>query len=308
MCLGAGRGGGETYPISNVRVINAYTLHCRVQSWPKETDPVLRRLRQRTGVMVELPAMRAPMAWAGDTDSLLRDAAEALGQRIEDANDVRLADVRTLNSFEITAGLILDGEPVTFGDVRKQLIPEAARSMGRYETGLFSGPGAKSTAEQNPPQSPPADTVERRFSSEGEANQYAYNLLSRQVDLSGIEAGTTFEEALDLLKEALEGELPLVVMWGLIEKETLIGRDAPVGMEGFGRMQVSTGLDLILYGADGGLRELFYFIEGGTITILPRSLAVKLSSNSIYDITELVRAPGDFAGEDFDSSFSDRGR
>jgi Flp pilus assembly secretin CpaC len=129
--------------------------------------------------------------------------------------------------------------------------------------------------------------------------------LESVVDLMGITQDTSFEDAIEMIKTAVEPNLNIVVLWRDLEDNAFIDRDTPVNLTFSSPVSVSMALELLLESVSGGFAELDYVVKNGivqiaTIESLPDRLQVVR-----YDVADLL---GERALFQFEMDTSDLGQ
>lgn len=130
--------------------------------------------------------------------------------------------------------------------------------------------------------------------------------LEKVVDLSMLTEDTTFEEAIELLRNSVEPALTIIVLWGDLSENAFIERDTPINMtgEGLNNIVLRTALSRVLQAvSSGGFAELGYVVEDGVITIATTDSLPTSYKTEVYDVTDLTNPPADF-DEDNQSDFT----
>ena len=145
------------------------------------------------------------------------------------------------------------------------------------------------------------DIVERREKGMQEGMSAADVAVNRQmektVDLSMLTDDTTFEEAIDIIRNSVDPALTIIVLWSDLSENAFVEKDTPINMsgEGLNNIVLKVGLTRLLQAvSSGGFSQLDYAVENGVITIatkdsLPQSLVQKT-----YDVTDLLQQPADY--------------
>ncbi len=122
-----------------------------------------------------------------------------------------------------------------------------------------------------------------------------YKQLEQVVDLSRLTEDTTFEEAMDVIANAVDPPLPLVIMWNDISENAFIEKEKLIGMPGQGLRSVMllTGLERVLeaVGTAGELSELAYVVDKGLVTVASKDSLPTEYKAIVYDVAELLSAP-----------------
>ncbi len=122
-------------------------------------------------------------------------------------------------------------------------------------------------------------------------NKAAYKQLQQTVDLSALTLHTTFEEALDILRNSTEPQLKVVVMWRDLSEKANIEPDTTILIDGVSGIKLRAGLDILLRAVSNEFAKLGYIVKDGIIIIASKdSLPVKMQTR-VYDISDLVAMP-----------------
>ena len=210
-------------------------------------------------------------------------AQEYLTERLKGADHIQLNNIRFRNYFRLTADVIVDGR-----DLAAELV---AQRIARPVSETVSD-GAAEGGNSGPR---PASRVQHRAVATAQADRLPTavvtleSLLAARVNLSAINDETTLQEALAILSQSVRPRLPLVVLWNDLERNALVRKDMPVGLAGFGVMELRQALKLILLSVSraGGLKPELAF-EGRVITIgTQRGLLQKagLKTYAVEDLT-----------------------
>ena len=137
-------------------------------------------------------------------------------------------------------------------------------------------------------------------------NKAAYKQLQQTVDLSALTLHTTFEEALDMLRNSTEPQLKVVVMWRDLSDNANIEPDTTILIDGVSGIKLRAGLDILLRAVSNEFAKLGYIVKDGIIIIATKdSLPVKMQTR-VYDISDLAAMPARY-GFGFGPGFG-RGR
>lgn len=126
--------------------------------------------------------------------------------------------------------------------------------------------------------------------------------LDEKVNLSMLREDTTLAEAIDILRNAVDPPLSIVVLWSDLSQNAFVERDTPINMSGEGLTSIAlrTGLDRVLQAVSSvALAELDWVLEEGVITIATRDSLPTRYVNEVYDISDLVNPPANF-DEDYE--------
>ena len=117
-------------------------------------------------------------------------------------------------------------------------------------------------------------------------------LLNTTVDLSMINADTPLNEALEIMSNSVQPNLPLLVLWGDLENNALIDKEQPVGVSGFGRMKLGQAFKIVLRSVAAPTRgDLVMVAEGQVLTLGTRTGLQYKPVNRVYSITDLALPP-----------------
>lgn len=122
-------------------------------------------------------------------------------------------------------------------------------------------------------------------------------LLDQPVNLSALTPETTFEEAINILRDSVQPQLSIAVMWKDITENAFIDKDTPITLSGEGLVSVPlrVGLERVLQAVSaGGMAELGYVVQYGIVTIATVDYLPKPFTNVVYDVAELLSPPADF--------------
>ncbi|MCK5001236.1 MAG: hypothetical protein KAS23_16950, partial [Anaerohalosphaera sp.] len=141
------------------------------------------------------------------------------------------------------------------------------------------------------------EIVERRkeeeMSGQNELDVEVNKQLDETVDLSSLTSDTTLEDAIEILVNAVEPPLQIIVLWTDLENNAFIQQDTAIGISGerLRSIPLRTGLERVIQGVSGGLTDLAYSLENGIITIATKETLPEKYEQRIYDVSELSSAP-----------------
>jgi hypothetical protein len=117
-------------------------------------------------------------------------------------------------------------------------------------------------------------------------------MMKTVVNVSQLTQETTFEDAIDIIRNTTSPPLPILVFWRDIEENAFIDRSTPIGIDGFTKVQLRQVLKLVLMSVGSIGSELEYVNEGGIITIASKSMGLgDRKITKVYDIGELLSTP-----------------
>lgn len=104
---------------------------------------------------------------------------------------------------------------------------------------------------------------------------------------------TSFGEAIDVLRNATQPPLNIIVLWRQIGDNADIFRETPIGFDSIPGLRLRQYLDTLLLSVSaGGIAKLGYVVDGGAIIIATTdALPVPKSVPRVYDVSDLVGAP-----------------
>ena len=203
-----------------------------------------------------------------------KGSKEQLALLLAGADRIELRNVAFRNYFRVNADLILDGDILAF----QQDMPEAVQEkppkipLPRLPIHVTSHASAEKPA---------------RFKRVVLLNE----LLRKQVDLSALNAETSLAEALDILIHEVDPPLPLVVFWSDLKDNALIGKDTPIGIEGFQTISVGLALDMILRSFSIRGPKLVLVSEGKILTLGTERTLLNDKKTQVYSIRDLTSPP-----------------
>ncbi len=227
----------------------------------------------------------------GKGEETRRFVAKGLG----DAGRIILKNIRMRNYFRAEADVEVDGkslaEALVANGLAKRTGPPAERnalstkpkdtspSMRRQRTTSAAANPLRTIRGQGPVRRPinPFVTLARPTTS----------------DLSNITPDTTLEEALEIIRTAVDPPLPLVIMWRDIEENGYLERTIPIGIAGLGnKVSLGQALKLVLAAAGAQGAELVYVVEGGVVTVATKAMGLgDRRYTRVYNASELLAAP-----------------
>ncbi len=102
-----------------------------------------------------------------------------------------------------------------------------------------------------------------------------------------------FGQAIDILRNAIQPPLNLVVLWRELEENAGVDRNTPIGIDGLQGLRLRQYLKILLTSISASaVTRVGYTVQNGVITVatvdsLPRPKYV----TRVYDISDLVAAP-----------------
>lgn len=259
---------GVSYTVASVEaVLDATAFSCRIRDYAQPTA-VRFTVRLR-----DVAATSGPNAAA---------AQEFLQERLRDPRQIKLHNVEDRGYFRLTADVYVDGV-----DVGAQM---AGEGLVRRSVPVEPTPQLQERTEVLSFESPVRAIVRPREVPVGMSGESLQTLLARTVDLSRIGPETTVQEALTIVAESVEPRLPLLILWNDLERNALVDRDMPIGIEGLGRIRLDRGLDLILRSAAPN-SALTLTAEGGILTLSTRYGGVYKPRMAVYSVGDIFASP-----------------
>ena len=286
VCLMAGLGASASDTTGKdcqvVEVLNAYDggdFRCKVQGLSGVGSMPLRiRIRglERVGADGK-----------GEETRLL------VSKDLSNAGRIILKNLRMRNYFRAEADVEVDGKSLADVLVSKGLAKHTERPAQRNALSTKPQGASPSTSSLSTSSRSMARPVRRSM------NPSATYRTAVTSDVSNITPETTFEEALEIIRTAVDPPLPLVVLWRDIEENGFIERTKAIGIEGLGNgASLGQVLKLVLAAAAGAEgAELEYVVEGGVVTIATKALGLgKRRYTQVYNAAELLAAPSGMMG------------
>lgn len=226
-----------------------------------------------------------------------RSAKQFTQDLLNQARVITLENMRRDRYFRVIADVYVDGR-----NLAEMLI--AAGLAKPTDTETKAAPPA--LKEQKPktapvaapykPKKPPRIAPEPPFAEPAQprnARTVLYQ-LGQPIDLSAFTSDTPFAEAIDILRNATDPPLPIMVLWNDVTNNAFIERDSPIGLGALPHIRLETGLQLLLDSVSAGEEPLDYALRRGVIVIATKQyLAGKMVSRA-YNLTGLMQHHGDF--------------
>ena len=243
-----------TFPVEQLdRVLSGDSFECRLPEYAPSSAVRYRVFVRNLG------------------DQLSRQQLETM---LADASQIELGHVKFRNYFRLDADLILDGNVL-------KLVEETPKP-------------ALTTPAQLPLRRPPVRRTEHRalrprpvFRRTMSLNQ----LMNSRVNLSELNDETSFSEALDILTHSVDPPLPLIVLWSDLERNALIEKDTPIGVEGFQWMSVGLAMDIILRSVSVNGPKLVLVAEGNVLTLGTEQTFDDDRTTRVYSVADLTAVP-----------------
>ncbi|MBE0536655.1 MAG: hypothetical protein IH624_13395, partial [Phycisphaerae bacterium] len=141
---------------------------------------------------------------------------------------------------------------------------------------------------------------EEGFTSRDPVDAAVYRQLEQVVDLSLLTEDTTFAEAMNVIRNAVDPPLPIVIMWNDIRDNAFIDKTNVIGIPGEGLSSVAlvTGLKRVIeaVGGSGDLAQVAYVVDKGLITVATKDYLPTEYKPIVYDVAELLSTPAGLSG------------
>ena len=113
--------------------------------------------------------------------------------------------------------------------------------------------------------------------------------LDKEVDLSALTARTTFEQALDILRNSTKPPTQIVVMWRQLEQAG-IEPTSPIGVDGISKTTIGTALKTILNSVSSQSSDVDCWVQGKMIVIGSKQSKDASKTTQLYNISDLTGA------------------
>jgi len=113
--------------------------------------------------------------------------------------------------------------------------------------------------------------------------------LKTVVDISHWSRDTTFAEAVEDLRAAVDPPLKLIVLWRDLSQNAGIDRETAIQIDGVQDVTLSTALQLLLQAVASSPQQLGYVIEHDVITVGTKDSLHRNWRTQVYDISDLIR-------------------
>ena len=121
-----------------------------------------------------------------------------------------------------------------------------------------------------------------------------YKQLEEVVDLSALSPQMPLGEAIELLRNAVDPRLKIVVLWGDLLENTDIDQTTPINMDPISAIPLRKALELMIESVAAGIVDLGYVVSDGVITVATvETLPSKLVTR-VYDVTILLGRPAEY--------------
>ena len=110
-------------------------------------------------------------------------------------------------------------------------------------------------------------------------------------DLSQLTPETSFGRAVDMLRNATDPPLNIIVYWKDLRRNANIDQSTPIGINGLSGVPLRTTLSLMLRALGGGFTDLGYTVQDGVIIIATADTLPVDRQTRVYDIRDLYHNP-----------------
>jgi hypothetical protein len=212
----------------------------------------------------------------------------------KNAKKIELTNIRLRNYYRVIADVEIDGKGLADLLV-KQGFAKAIKTPP-ITTDAKKRLAAKTYAAKSP-RSGAAVSIGRKTLSARKTiatnSQITNSLKNSPVSLSGegFSKDTTFEDAIDKIRNSVRPALPIVVLWPEIKRNCFVEPDTPIGFDWNGKISIKRGLDLLLMSVaqrDG--EKLQYYVDGGIVTIASTKVKFNRNVMRVYNVAELTAA------------------
>jgi len=125
-------------------------------------------------------------------------------------------------------------------------------------------------------------------------NDPTYRPAYRLADPSTFNRDMPFGEAIEILRNATEPRLNIVVLWKDLENAGIYG-DTPIGIDGVSGIPLGMQLELLLASVSAGSTEkLGYVVENGIIVVATEDSLPRKMVTRVYDVTDLLGRPANY--------------
>ncbi len=290
--LCSGVGAGAVYPDMDVcdvvRVNGPGAFTCRVADWP------------RVGA-VRLCVKIRGLTRMDDVETA--KVIEFIDAGLSQAKSIRLENIQGGSYFRVTADVRVDGRSLAADLISASLaaaVPDLAESSAEVDvrlSGVVVRPERLAQLQRQITTTPAAARAASAVPAAGQRTGPARfvmmsQLMSCRVDLSAWRQDMELAEALEILRQSTEVELPLVIMWQDLERNAFVDKHTPIGLAGVGRIPVRKALQLLLLSVAAGRGDVGFVVDGPMIVIATPELGLDSKYvTRVYPAGELTASP-----------------
>jgi hypothetical protein len=107
----------------------------------------------------------------------------------------------------------------------------------------------------------------------------------------------TFGEAIEILRNATQPPLNIVVLWRDLADNADVHEDSPIGIDGVSGIPLGKHIELLLMSLSAGsVAELGYAVEKGAVIIATTDALPAKMTTRVYDISDLMSEPANYRG------------
>jgi hypothetical protein len=218
-------------------------------------------------------------------ESTSPDSSAYLETILKRAQKIRLSNIEMGSFFRLTCTVQVDGK-----DLSQLLVAKGFAKLQESKPPI--GP-AQSVASSTPVSLKPSPTKLPAAAHSGRSVRITdwTSLLDQTVDLSSITPATSFREALERIRTSIEPALPMMINWNDLRQNAFIEETSPVGVDGFGRVEIGQALELICNAVDGGKGQVSFTQRGKVLIVASKQSLGNPKSLRVIDIGELTASP-----------------
>lgn len=227
---------------------------------------------------------------------------EALSERLKSAKAIELRNITFRNYFRIAAEVWIDGQ--LFLEKRGSEIAQNESDIPKPPSNLTGYQFSTAPQWQHPPKRSTEHAAPVRRGTIA-----IPALLDTPVDCSMLRDDTPLSEALTLLAESVEPQLPLLIFWKDLQANAFIEKETQIGVQGLGRIKLRQAMNIILRSVSSGGPRLVLVTEGGIIKLATEQTLLNRKSTQVYAIQDLLAPPstGDMYNQGGNGGSGNRG-
>lgn len=221
-----------------------------------------------------------------------------LETQLKQAKRIELKRLQVRNYFRVTADVLIDGKNLRDIYIQKEDIQPIGKDAVKTEDVMSLSRRRLLYQEASGNEREPGKTTNVvSIKPNSETNIITLrDLLETTVNLSEIHTETTLEEAIDLVRNSVNPPLPLIVLWGDLERNAFLEKDTPVEVDGFRQIKLQQGLKIILQSVTRSRSQLYLAIEGGVITLGTENSFGNKRETRVYSVADLSNPPAFYMG------------
>ncbi|MBW8002039.1 MAG: hypothetical protein FVQ80_08445, partial [Planctomycetes bacterium] len=125
-------------------------------------------------------------------------------------------------------------------------------------------------------------------------NMAVMEQMDEVVELLELTPETTFQEAIEILKNSVDPPLSVFVNWRDLYDVAEIDQTTPINMDAISAIPLRSAMELLLDAISSDLAEIDYIVMDGIVTIATTESLPSKMEIEVYNVTQLVSAPADF--------------